>query len=1432
MIRLQNKIVRIGVWTISSLILVGVLSFTAIYFLAQNYLNKNLSELVEKKSKGKYEITYDNLKFSFKTRGIVINQVSYHPSDSIAAALKNNLADKQFFSFTSPQVKIEGIQLGLLFFRKKLVIGSLVIDQPELKIHGKQTESTNKKDNINELIQQLKPLVTKNFKSVFVGKIELQNASYDFYNLMGDTKKLSNAENISIGVLNFYTDSLLLPNPDRLFDATDIYIRMQKYQASLADSIHRISAESITYSLKRSVIEAKNIEVAPTNKKLVPKSKYYIFVPSARITTSNIKAFYRNNIIPVDSMVLATAEIKYWPAEKAKSGAMQPIDEFDLNDLIKNDISGITVKDFVLNGAKLQLYKAQNDTASQQELRNIRLKLNDFRLDSSTPTDTSRVFYSKRISFSASDYNLTLGDNIHHIKVGNLHLATDSRSVLVKDIEVFSQNDSRKYSVNNIEGKCDSVRLDNFDFKKAFHQKRFSFQRINLFNPEVEITQNVASSGNLQQDSSFVYNLISRYAKGVYANQVIVSRGTVHLINKTGVLQTGNIESAIRLQLSGFALDEQSVKRTDRLFYANQIELNFNNYEMQLTDQLHKMTVENLSISTRKKRATMQNLHLFPVSTANMEEVLKKYNRSELYEFTIPEMTLAQADFHNAFFNKKFTADSLLISSPKIYYENYAQLKELHQKQEFDDLFHLMADYLTDIQINTVDIPDGTLRLINHSKKDKTISFDNRFSLKLGNTRINEGSFGQKRLLFSDFVDFSVRDHLIRLSDNVHVLKASEIGFSTRQKEIYVLKAKLYPEPASKEFSSVLWNIQLSIPEVRIKGISIEDFFFDHKINAANLIITSPDIKLYQKHKPEKKTDLKEVSIPLPPEIGSIALQNFSLNDGALKVFSELESKPLLLVQSDLKMAAKNVLIEKNSSSFTPEFKKGDYNAALMQFRFTPKDKNQQFSIEELDFSTADKQLLAKNLNVKPKTKSNKQNQYELQIPLLSMNGFDLESAYKNNVFNFESIVVDKPDLQRFVNAKDSLKINPFKVSFYPYFESFADVFYSRVLKVNNANVSVYQSGQKKFQQSMSFNLEKVRIENKPSQGFMHSSNFSFTIPNLKEQGKLYHFEADKSVYSSADNRFTISGIRIIPNFSTQVHQQKVGFQSDYISGKIDSIQVVQPDARRWFDKEELAGKYAGIFGLNLDLYRDKKMPFDESRRPKMLQDLIKSIKVPIVLDSLSLIRSSVNYSERAATGEREGKIRFNDIRLCISPFTNMKSGSGRIPDFNLKGIATAQDSAFLKVEMNYQMNDPENSFSAKGSVAPFNMRIVNPVLEPLALITIRSGRVNQFDFDFSANRSSAEGQLYFGYDNLKIGVLELKEGSTKESHFASFLANSLLLKSRNPRGKDRELLPDPIAFKRDQRRSILNYWWKSVFSGVKNTLEIKDKQEEQPKQP
>jgi hypothetical protein len=112
-------------------------------------------------------------------------------------------------------------------------------------------------------------------------------------------------------------------------------------------------------------------------------------------------------------------------------------------------------------------------------------------------------------------------------------------------------------------------------------------------------------------------------------------------------------------------------------------------------------------------------------------------------------------------------------------------------------------------------------------------------------------------------------------------------------------------------------------------------------------------------------------------------------------------------------------------------------------------------------------------------------------------------------------------------------------------------------------------------------------------------------------------------------------------------------------------------------------------------------------------------------------------------------------------------------------------------------------------------------MVEKAAPVSIESGQLNRFDFSVSADNISAKGELYFGYDEFKISVLEMDTDGAKISKLASFWANKMMLNSKNPKGD--ELEPTKLNYERDIERSILNYWWKTIFSGSKVTLGIEE---------
>ena len=122
----------------------------------------------------------------------------------------------------------------------------------------------------------------------------------------------------------------------------------------------------------------------------------------------------------------------------------------------------------------------------------------------------------------------------------------------------------------------------------------------------------------------------------------------------------------------------------------------------------------------------------------------------------------------------------------------------------------MIFNYVNDFNIESINIPNGEFTWVNHTKKGKTISFDNGFSAILYNFRLNENELSKKRLLFSDNFDISVMDQNFLLSDSVHVLHAGEIILSTSNKSVSIKDASLYPDIESNNYDQLTTTYQVS----------------------------------------------------------------------------------------------------------------------------------------------------------------------------------------------------------------------------------------------------------------------------------------------------------------------------------------------------------------------------------------------------------------------------------------------------------------------------------------------------------------------------------------------------------------------------------------------------------------------------------------------
>lgn len=188
---------------------------------------------------------------------------------------------------------------------------------------------------------------------------------------------------------------------------------------------------------------------------------------------------------------------------------------------------------------------------------------------------------------------------------------------------------------------------------------------------------------------------------------------------------------------------------------------------------------------------------------------------------------------------------------------------------------------------------------------------------------------------------------------------------------------------------------------------------------------------------------------------------------------------------------------------------------------------------------------------------------------------------------------------------------------------------------------------------------------------------------------------------------------------------------------------------------------------------------------------------------------------------DEPGYIDFHNLTLHTNQISNIKRIRDENPKFEIYASTNFLNKTPLRANFFFDLTDKNYSHTVSGSMGPIALKELNVMIEKVAPLSVESGQLDRFDFDISFRKERATGELYFAYHDFQISVLNLDYRGSKKSKLASFWANKMMLNSNNPKGDKFE--PVTISYERDIQRSIINYWWKAIFTGSKETLGIKN---------
>lgn len=1417
-----RKVGRILLWIFLGFVVVLMGAAILFFFKAEQIVNKHLSAYVYEKTDSTYRFNYDAITIHFKDKSISASNILLEP-DSIHYT---DTVKKPVYLKTQ-SLQINHIKFWPFLRDRRFVAESFKIERPELSFGN---------DNKSDLDFLSKYKLSKGdtlsipiFAEIFLDTIAIIDAPLSIDTLFKDNNIVPAvnvvANHFKIGGLKF-TDT---PYP---FDVSDLMLTIDNLNEKLPDQLHEVSVNKVSLSLLHSKITATDLKLSAIDDSLNNEENHYsITVPEIEVLINNITELNQFDTIEFKTVNFTNPAIQIKFGTKFKDST--PLNEINLYKLTGNTIDWIKVQQLNLNNATVQLLPSNsNEVAHSFEQLNI--KFYDFLVDSTSFKKTDKILSANDLSFTIGKYTLNHNDKVHKLYIDDLKVETKNHSISSGEFSFKPDNVNTSQINTLINVGCKGISCSGVNFLQFYHQQQLPMKELLIKNPSIHIDfeQKHPTTPKLN-DKSLILDKISDYLTGIYVDSTKISLGDINYTYSSELENEGFFKAMFSFNLINLSIDSTTFAQSDKIFFADDFMVHFEDLKLQLADETHRLTSTSIDLSSKDKSAEITDLRILPIQSISVNDSLQFNNKSEYFDIKFPKIKLSGANLHRAFFNKQLYVHTIYISNPTLNIEKFGDWKNNNvAKTPYQNaLYAMVSGFLYNINIRNLNMSNGVLNLVQHRTGQNDFELSNLFSIKLTNFELNAKSSEQEgKLFFSDDIDLVLKDHSFTLADGVHKVDADEIGILSSQKKIYVKKAKLYPDILSKKFNTIPVSAFANIPDIQITDADIFGLMNKGHFPVGTITLNQPDIKLlFQKTetKPEQN-DAKDKAMFILDDLKSVSANRININNGKLELAEYKDHKSSTLVNTDLNFTMDKFKVIHNSDEFQTSY--ASFNLDVNNWIYNFPDNIHELSIKKASYSLASENLKINDFEIGPAKSVDKTDRMlylNFKVPEIEFKDFNFTDYQNTGQLNIEQARLTQPSVildDKRIEKKSTISV--YELDLYKNIEQFAK-------HISIGNITCVDAHYQNIGKSQDFNnidLESTGFlidkENSQKGKLLYSNSIKLNIKGLagKTKGDFFEYRLDNLALNT-NGEYRINGLSLKPLMQKSEFAQKKVYQSDYFDIENVTIFGSGLDLKELIENQNFYTEVLNAELTDVKIHRDKRYPLQPDLRKKLPQEALRDLKNQIHIDQASVAVDRFQFSEREPNATKNSIVFVTDATADIRNISNVREKLDLNPIMSLAINGNLMGIGETKVNMDMNVPSFGNEFTFSAFCGPMPLNALNPIAEPGLKLSIKEGLNQKMEVYFEANEDSASGNIRFAYNDLKISVLSNRDGELKEGKLISFLVNSIALKSDNPK-PGRILMPAKFVNYRDKQKSVVGYCWRSIYSGIKSTLGIKEKEE------
>ena len=1414
--RSQKRLIRILAITLFTL---GVLH-VGLYFGSDLLLRNYVQRWVSESSEGRYEVNFDRFNLSIFERGFYFTGLVLSPTE-----LANDISSqKPIYKIQAPELAVKGI--GYDFSKKILTLGSIRFVEPTIQAR-QELDLTQDNQLTQTKLDQFIGEIRSSLEGVDLEEIVIENLYIDKADLLIEnfvSEKSVKAENTSFHLKEVF---LLKPRDQATpFNAAGFKLDLENFELLLADSVHTLKAVQIHVSSIQNFIQAREVELIPDLSK--DRELYYnMKLADLELTDADINQVFYTKDVKVGSLKLNRPDFLVY-------SELSPERETDLQDyslypLIKDILSSISIDDLTIEEGGYLQRGVEDEFKNRIEAEKIDFKMENVYIGPDKERASGQFFYADNAALDLSKVKVVLADGIHWVTGERVVLSSFEDKVQVEGVKVEPFRETSE-DINLFEISVPSFSLEKANLKKVYNESILDIQEMVIINPSLNF-QNVQKKRNRKKYNT-IQELTKDYLKAIYVNRLQLIDGEMVLSNNLEVNKDSVSFSRVSLVLDNFAVDEKIGRDTSsRVFLAEDLQLELNDYAMKLTDDLHLLTAGKVYVNTKAKSLKIEDLAFRPLQPDRIAENLNRLNKKSVLDIHIPEFYIHGVDIPKAYFEGDLEVKRIEVPSPDIKLSRYISSEEGKQEMEIHDLYDLVTSYFSRIQVDSLSLIKGSVAYDNYVRDQIKTFAENDVSIHVKNFVLDENVPPREaEPFFADELDISLSNYVFNIANGRYTMQAERVSYNSFRDELATSNVRLSPN----RNVGMKVAIGASVPNLNFKGVDMEAFFFENTLSLEKVRLSDAVVNLYIDKRENDADGVKE-PLPsknrrLPKTIDVIRIDTVEASNAGFNAFYSSSGGERELINSGVNLSFYGLLLD------SAKLQEGDIvgffdnmSMDIDDFSLVLNDSVHTINFSKVELDTKSDQIILENLRVIPLNTQGKPGTPVIDafIPTVYLKTNSLTSFQETGNFDVKELVLDQPDIKLYLDKEKEIENNQRRGK-----KDGQDVMKHLGItdfSLKNGYLSIREKGGSSRAQvynGLNVSLSDLNFDFTKPNGFdkelVLNKDFLIELPDytLKLPDSLNVVEIGKVMLSNGC--MILKDVKLRPRYGNYEYVQKAKFQTDVIHATLPEVRFDDIDVKRLINTEEIKARSMLIKSPEVNVFRDKRMPFDSSLYRPMPQKLMRSSGVKMELDTLKLVDGVVTYKEFPQKGMVPGQITFDSLNATITPMYLNKSLEApfKLDTSLLEAHAKINGEALLNMRALLHF-EPPYPMEVTVSTGEYDLRTINSILAKNAFVRIKRGQAMPSYWTFTADDKHAIGNMSFRYENLKVQLLNERtlNRAGGRKRMLSFVLNSFALRGNNPRGLFNQLKESPIYYKRDTTRFIFNYWWKLTLSGIKGNL-------------